>query len=593
MIKVQNLTKAYGKQQIFNNASFTLPDNGLVCLLGASGCGKSTLLNMLAGFDSDYSGSIHVFGTALNTLSGEELCHYRRDHIGFVFQNYNLLPGYTVTENILLACDPDIDNTCQLNGLLERFDMLAKADAKVENLSGGQKQRAAIIRALINEPTIILADEPTGALDRKNSTEIMALLKELSKERLVFVITHDKKICEFADEVVTIADGLLVGSQAAVPSSEQPELTWKKTFQTSAFRCGVKNFRVHLNRFIAVSLAISIGVLAFMLSLSSGNMMEKYISDFKEKHTAFNNGYVKAEGNTDEVFRLLQADSRIENVYKQYVIHDVSLAMGANAQEMTEKYPMPKATEDMSYGIMPKIGENQIALSPSLAKKFDDRIDNLIGKQVILTFNSRAYTLTVSGIFNASYDDFFVSSDMEQAYYSGLTNKKAYSVSYDVKRFEDIVAVTQALKDAGIESKTAEKEVAALQSTFQNLSRLFLIVSVLVLAIGLFISIILIVKLQNARYRELGLLSALGFSKKHITAMIISENVLLSVTAAVLNALLTGVVSIFSRVFMLGLIITAPQIILSIISTGVVVITIGIIASLKLIHTEPAAALRK
>lgn len=283
MIEIKNLTKLYGKQAIFKNASFTFPDNGLICLLGASGSGKSTLLNMLAGFDSDYSGSINILGTELKDLNSEQLCCYRRDHVGFVFQNYNLLPGYTVRENILLACNQNNDSTNQLNSLLEQFDILSKTDEKACNLSGGQKQRAAIIRALMNEPTIILADEPTGALDRKNSTEIMGILKEMSKERLVLVITHDKKICEFADEIVTIENGRLVGSQAITPSSKQQELKWENPFKTSAFSHGRKNFRVHLNRYIVVSLAISIGVLAFMLSLFSGNMIEKSILDFKEK----------------------------------------------------------------------------------------------------------------------------------------------------------------------------------------------------------------------------------------------------------------------------------------------------------------------
>lgn len=254
---------------------------------------------------------------------------------------------------------------------------------------------------------------------------------------------------------------------------------------------------------------------------------------------------------------------------------------------------MPKATENMSYGTMPKRGENQIALSPSLAKKFDNAIDKLIGKRLNVKCNGKEYTLTISGIFNGDYDDFFVSSDIEQELYSSLTGEEVYSVSYDVKRFEDIVAVTQTLSEHNIKSETVAKEVASLQNTFQNLSRLFMIVSTLILAVGLFIGIILIAKLQKSRYRELGLLSALGFSKRYIRQMIVYENILLSLMAAVLNAISIGFACLISYVFKLELITTMSQTIVSIIVTGMIVILISLVASHKLIHTEPAVALRK
>ena len=133
------------------------------------------------------------------------------------------------------------------------------------------------------------------------------------------------------------------------------------------------------------------------------------------------------------------------------------------------------------------------------------------------------------------YDDFFISSDVEQKLYQNIKNEEYYSVNYDVKNFEDIVPVSQMLNYKNIVSKNAAKEVGALQSTFQSLSRLFLIVSVLILTIGLFISAILLIKLQNSRYKELGLLSALGFTRSTIQKMVISENVILSTMAVFLT----------------------------------------------------------
>jgi ABC-type lipoprotein export system ATPase subunit len=598
MIQIKNLTKKYGDTVIFNNASYTFPDRGIVCLLGASGCGKSTLLNMLAGFDSDYSGNITVGGVQLNGLSDDKLCAYRRDCIGFVFQNYHLLTGYTVLENILLPCELSNEdkqtNLQNAKSFLKTVKLSQKENEKIENLSGGQKQRVAIARALMGNPDIILADEPTGALDRSNSTEIMTLLKEIAKDKLVVVITHDQKICDFADEIISIENGIIAYKSATVQKDESSNKTiiLKPSAKVSAFKRGAKNFRVHLKRYVAVSLAISISVLCFVLSLSSGNIMEQSIDDFKTKNTAFNNGYVKSEGGSD-VFDLLKADERVENVYLQYKINDITLDFNGKNETMAEKYPMPKATESMSYGTMPKMGQNEIALSPSLAKKFMSNISDLVGKEITLIFDDKEYELTVSGIFNAGYDDFFISSDVEQKLYQNIKNEEYCSVNYDVKNFEDIVPVSQMLNYKNIASKNAEKEVGALQSMFQNLSRLFLIVSVLILAIGLFISVILLVKLQNSRYKELGLLSALGFNRSTIQKMIISENVILSTMAGIFNAVLIGCTYAIGLSFNLPINILGLQVGISILSTIILIVLITLFASHKLIHTEPAVALRK
>ncbi len=598
MIQVENLIKKYGDTVIFNNASYTFPDRGIVCLLGASGCGKSTLLNMLAGFDSDYSGNITVGGVQLNGLSDDKLCAYRRDCIGFVFQNYHLLTGYTVLENILLPCELSNEdkqtNLQNAKSFLKTVKLSGKENEKIENLSGGQKQRVAIARALMGNPDIILADEPTGALDRSNSTEIMTLLKEIAKDKLVVVITHDQKICDFADEIISIENGIIAYKGATVQKDESSNKTiiLKPSAKVSAFKRGAKNFRVHLKRYVAVSLAISISVLCFVLSLSSGNIMEQSIADFKAKNTAFNNGYVKSESGTD-VFDLLKADERVENVYLQYKINDITLDFNGKNETMAEKYPMPKATESMSYGTMPKMDQNEIALSPSLAKKFMSNISDLVSKEITLIFDDKEYELTVSGIFNAGYDDFFISSDVEQKLYQNIKNEEYYSVNYDVKNFEDIVPVSQMLNYKNIASKNAAKEVGALQSTFQSLSRLFLIVSVLILTIGLFISVILLVKLQNLRYKELGLLSALGFNRSTIQKMIISENVILSTMAGIFNAVLIGCTYVIGLSFNLPINILGLQVGISILSTIILIVLIILFASHKLIHTEPAVALRK
>lgn len=597
MIKIKDVTKKYGEATVLEHCSYDFPQNGVVCLLGASGTGKTTLLNLLAGFDTDYSGEILVGEESITKLDVNGLCNYRKDNTGFVFQNYHLLSGYTVLENVLLACELSADaaeiSLQKAKALLEQLGLKEKENQKIETLSGGQKQRVAIARALVNNPQILFADEPTGALDRATSTEIMNLLKEISKEKIVIVITHDTKICSFADEIIYIKDKTITAEVSSLHKvTQEKTMIIKNSTKTSAINRAKKNFMVHIKRYIAVSIAISVGMLAFLFSLSFGNVMDSSIEDFKTKNTAFNNGYIKGIDST-QTLKELTDDDRIENVYYQYKLGKISLSMDDKAEIMTEKFPTAKAAEDLSYGVMPKRGSDEISLTPSLAKKFSADIKSLIGKELTVDIGDKTYRLQISGIYNAGYDDFFVSSDIEQKFYENLPKQDNYSISYDVKEFSDIVAVSDDLKLKGIDVASAAVEVGALQQTFDTLNKLFLVISILIFAIGLFICAVLLTKLQNTRYRELGLLSALGFSKGQITWIITDENILLSALATAVNLALLLCSVVACSIFNFPINITIVEICLSVAATFAIVLILSGIASNKLVKTEPAVALRK
>lgn len=516
-----------------------------------------------------------------------------RDNIGFIFQNYHLLSGYTVLDNILTATEKTDENIKKAKALLEKLDIGQMKDEKIENLSGGQKQRVAIGRALINDPQIILADEPTGALDRGTSTAIMQNLKEISASKLVIVITHDPKICEFADEVIHIKDKRIVSDKKDKNSlSNNIQDVTKNPLPSDTFKRATKNFKIHLKKYIAVSLTISIGIFAFLFSLSFSNVMENEIDDFKVKNTAFNNGYIRGQDD-GTVLEFLHKDERIENIYYQYKLENIDLTMGDKTETLTEKIPTAKAKESLSYGIMPRKDHNEIAISPSLAKKFSANIDSLIGKEINLKYMNKDYILKVSGIYNAGYDDFIISSDIELKIYQILDKEDNYSISYDVKGFENIVGVSNNLKLNGIETIDASEEVYALQNTFNSLKKLFLIISVLILAIGIFICIILLVKLQSSRYKEVGLLSALGFSKGAIKGMIAYENMMLSALAMMINITITGLAVVVRSIIGLSFMISTMDLAICSVATFILVMIISKITSHKLINTEPALALQK
>ena len=217
MIEVKNLTKIYtnGKEKLkaLNSVSFKLPDKGMVFIVGKSGSGKSTLLNMLGGLDDITSGDIYFDNLNIAKMTNHELDIFRNHYLGIIYQNYNLFEGETIVSNIKAGADalglhiPDEEIT----RLLKELDLNEVTEKKVKNLSGGQKQRVAIARALAKNPKLILADEPTGNLDTKTAKIIFDVLKKISEDRLVIVISHDNKSAhQYADRILRLSDGEIV-----------------------------------------------------------------------------------------------------------------------------------------------------------------------------------------------------------------------------------------------------------------------------------------------------------------------------------------------------------------------------------------------
>ncbi len=218
MIEVKNLVKRYNDKSnqpvlALDNISFTLPDTGLVFILGKSGSGKTTLLNMLGGLDSYNEGEIVVFGKSTKKFSKSDFDAYRNTCVGFIFQEYNLIENMFVEKNLELALKLQNGTATQeqINDILKQVDLKNYGDRMPDELSTGQKQRITIARALIKSSKIILADEPTSALDYKTGNEILTILKKLSKEKLIVVITHDREFAElYGDRIIEISDGKII-----------------------------------------------------------------------------------------------------------------------------------------------------------------------------------------------------------------------------------------------------------------------------------------------------------------------------------------------------------------------------------------------
>ena len=218
ILRVENLCKTYGKGEnlvrAVDNISFSVNKGEFVAIVGASGSGKSTLLHLIGGVDRPTSGKVFIDGKDIYTLNDDNLAIFRRRQVGLIYQFYNLIPILNVEENITLPCNLDgkeVDRN-KLEELLKTLKLSDRRNHLPNELSGGQQQRVSIGRAIINEPAIMLADEPTGNLDSKASEEIISLLRLSNKKynQTVIVITHDEKIALEADRVITIDDGKLI-----------------------------------------------------------------------------------------------------------------------------------------------------------------------------------------------------------------------------------------------------------------------------------------------------------------------------------------------------------------------------------------------
>lgn len=295
MIQLKDINKTYTAGdtvvKALNNININFREKEFVSILGPSGCGKTTLLNILGGLDRYDYGDIVVNGTSTKQFKDKDWDAYRNHYIGFVFQSYNLIPHLSIVENVELALS--IGGTNKKNkrkmalDALEKVGLKAQAKKKPNQLSGGQMQRVAIARAIVNNPEIILADEPTGALDSETSVQVMDILKEISKEHLVIMVTHNKELADkYSTRVINLLDGNLVGDSSpfTIEGNKEVKQTKKNKSAMSiftAFSLSFKNLMSKIGKTLLVSFAGSIGIIGIALVLAVSTGLNSYIASMQ------------------------------------------------------------------------------------------------------------------------------------------------------------------------------------------------------------------------------------------------------------------------------------------------------------------------
>jgi putative ABC transport system permease protein len=441
MLQIKNLRKIYtiGKNKVIalDDVSFDLPNGKLVAIVGPSGCGKTTMMNLIGALDANFEGDVIVNGKSLKEAGQKDLDTYRKNTVGFIFQQFNLLNSLTSAQNVEIALDlsgySKQDKVKKARILLERVGLTNEMKKKVNLMSGGQRQRVAIARALANDPEIILADEPTGALDVKTGEQVMELLREISKEKLVLMVTHAPELAKaYADLIVTMEDGKLISIEENITSvstenttaSEKIETKSKMSFFT-ALKMSLRNAWLKKGRTIATAIGTSIGIsgIALAIAITSGTTSavntqvngifptnaitvglkentDKSIKDLKPiKYSDINSVMDLTKDIYAYNFQIEGVGVPVASFYSldQSIIKDEKLMSKLSDQETREKLVMMMAPgvlddvkNDIQYGALPKAGStDEIVISLSTAKdleKSGGELKDLIGKDIYVRY---------------------------------------------------------------------------------------------------------------------------------------------------------------------------------------------------------------
>jgi putative ABC transport system permease protein len=296
MLVLKNIVKDYTLGQkdsvrALKDISVAFEKSGFVSILGQSGCGKTTLLNIIGGLDKYTSGDLLIDGISTKDYKGKDWDLYRNNKIGFVFQNYNLIPHLSILENVMIPLSLNGESAASRKEkaikALEQVGLKENFKKKPNQLSGGQAQRVAIARALVNDPEIILADEPTGALDSQTSVLVMEILKEISKTKLVIMVTHNQVLAnEYSTRIITMKDGEITGDSNnpnIVNESSDNKIEGKTSMGfLTAIKMALKNIFTKKGRVAMISVASSFGVIGVGLVLALSNGFEGYIKRVEE-----------------------------------------------------------------------------------------------------------------------------------------------------------------------------------------------------------------------------------------------------------------------------------------------------------------------
>lgn len=568
-LELKNIVKKYNneKEKILDDVNITFSKGEFVSILGESGSGKSTLMNIIGGLDLNYSGNVMYNNKKLEKSNVDD---YRKNKIGFIFQSFNLFSHLTAFENVKLV--QEINSNSDSDKIIDLFKKLNIEDImdkKPNQLSGGQKQRVAIARALINDPEIILADEPTGALDNKNTSNIINILKDISKEgKIVIIVTHSEEVAKNSSRIIKINDGKVLIDKTNYITDityNENKLTKKRKISIfSLLKIAFRNLKKNIKRNLLIILGTSIGIfsISFMLFLNSG--IKKYINDQLVNSENANvievkksNDILKEEKFKNEDIEKISNINHVNKVYKNTSISGLS-----SINYLDKKYELMSLStytninkKELKYGNICK--DNEIVISEYLAKSMINNIKSLIGKEVTLYLleNSKPLIMEkkviISGIIKNTNNEFIDNMNFAYIPYNSLEkmysdnniklNPTNLSIKIDniknsdsVKKRLDFYNYSHSNMSKMIDSVT--KYIDIITFILIGISGVSLIVSSIMIFIIMYINVI-------ERTKEIGILKSLGCKETNIKLIFILESFLIGLFSGIYGCLVSSIIT--------------------------------------------------
>lgn len=502
MLILKNIKKTYerGGEAILDNINLSFNKNEFVSILGCSGAGKSTLLNIIGGLDEKTSGKLLINGKDIYKCDDLNLDYYRKNNVGFIFQNYNLIEHLTVYENVMLPLllTNSKNKHKRVLKMLDKTGLKEKKNSKICDLSGGQKQRVAISRALINNPDIILADEPTGALDYKTGYEIMNLIKKLSKNKLVIMVTHNKVLAKkYSSRIIYLDKGRVISDTNPLKKKKiyfNMKYNGRNLSIKSALLYSIKTIEAKRKSFLLTSLSSSIGLILVALIISVSNGLKKEMNSY-EKNVLSSVPIIIPSVKTKISYKSkmpknklysydYKEESKINpinddfvkyiNKMKTKILCDVNYSRNLKFNVLTEDYNLLDSVEFIQMPSIKYIKRNYTLLAGSYPKNKNELMlvadqKNRIDKNILdaLKFNG---DVNVSDIFKKKMrlifnDDFYIKKD--NVYFINKNFENVYKEKNNVAL--KIVGIIRLTKD---EEESYKNDLANEKSSLAYLSNL-------------------------------------------------------------------------------------------------------------------------
>ncbi|WP_270220205.1 ATP-binding cassette domain-containing protein [Lactococcus lactis] len=593
VLELKNIRKSYflGKEEfpVLKGINLEFERGDFVSLLGESGGGKSTLMNIIGGLDRKYEGDVIVDGLAQKTKKEKDMDAYRRDTIGFIFQSFNLVSYLSVLDNILISLKmtslSDKERHERAIELTKQVGLYEHRKKNPSQLSGGQKQRVAIARALASDPEIILADEPTGALDSQNTKEVLALLRQIAQSgKTVIVVTHSQEVADYGTRIIRLADGQITGDERLkepYPVESHQRMNSKALSYRDTFRTAFKHFTHSWKINLLIAIGTAIGLFSVIFFLGLGNGATKYMNDtitssvnpnvvtiFKRTTTDNKLGNEQALQQTQQELgnAATNLDSthlsklkKVDNVKKVEPTYSISGLGTLTASDKSKSGLMTLDTwtqsninDDYVAGSKPADGE--IAIYASDAKELNKDYKSLVGKKITLKIPAKTAAgtsvevtkeFTVSGILKNPQGPTSSSSSLIATYNTVKTALESANADSDatyavvtVNKVDNVKSATSDIQNLKIDGTKAfvTYSVTSFLDVITNITNIVSYVLAAIAGISLIVSIFMIVVTTYMsvaeRTKEIGVIRALGGRKKDISRLFTAESLILGLSSA-------------------------------------------------------------